>query len=75
MNIGEYLVRDFVSGDAPAIARYANNKKMWINLRAGFPHPYRQKDAEDFVARARGSWAAAAPRSIPASTWSPSRKF
>jgi len=27
-------------GDAPSIARHANNRKIWMNLRDGLPHPY-----------------------------------
>jgi ribosomal-protein-alanine N-acetyltransferase len=51
LEIGDYLIRDFVPEDAPAIARYANNPKIWINLRDGFPHPYTLRDAEDFLER------------------------
>jgi RimJ/RimL family protein N-acetyltransferase len=51
MEIGDCCVRDVFAGDAPAIARYANNRKIWANLRDGFPHPYGLKDAEAFVAR------------------------
>lgn len=35
--------------DAPAIVKYANNKKIWRNLRDAFPHPYALSDAEDFL--------------------------
>ncbi len=51
LEIGDYNVRDFSAGDAPAIARYANNRKIWENLRDGFPYPYTMRDAEDFVER------------------------
>ena len=51
LEIGDFNVRDFGAGDAPAIARYANNRKIWENLRDGFPHPYTMRDAEDFVER------------------------
>lgn len=38
--------------DALSIARYANNRKIWINLRDAFPHPYSLQDAESFISRA-----------------------
>lgn len=35
--------------DAPRLAELANNKKVSINLRDGFPHPYTPADAEKFI--------------------------
>lgn len=43
------LIRPLVEGDAPSIARYANNRKVWQNLRDIFPHPYRLEDAVGFI--------------------------
>ncbi len=37
---------------APSIARYADNKNIWQNLRDGFPHPYTLSDAERFISMA-----------------------
>jgi ribosomal-protein-alanine N-acetyltransferase len=37
--------------DAPAIAKYANNRNIWINMRDAFPYPYSLQDAESFVSR------------------------
>jgi len=48
--IGAYQIRNFTSEDRDAIARYANNKKIWLNLRDGFPHPYTTEAAERFLA-------------------------
>lgn len=31
------------------MARLANNKKIWDNVRDIFPHPYSEKDAESFI--------------------------
>ena len=42
-------VRSWRPEDAPSIARYADNRKIWINLRDGFPHPYGLEDAERFI--------------------------
>lgn len=31
------------------MARYANNRKIWMNLRDAFPHPYTVQDARDYL--------------------------
>ncbi len=49
--IGEYIIRDWQMEDAPSIAKYANNNKIWMNLRDAFPHPYGIQDAESFILR------------------------
>jgi [ribosomal protein S5]-alanine N-acetyltransferase len=49
--IGDYLIRDWTNDDAEAIVKYADNRKIAMNLRDGFPHPYRRADAEDFLGR------------------------
>ena len=49
--IGDYMIRDLQVSDAPSIAKYANNRKIWINLRDVFPHPYHLTDAEEFLAQ------------------------
>jgi RimJ/RimL family protein N-acetyltransferase len=51
-SIGEYLLRNWRCDDAPSIAKYANNRRIWLNLRDGFPHPYNRKHAEEFIKRA-----------------------
>lgn len=50
--LGKYIIRDWHEDDAVSIAQYANNKKIWINLRDAFPHPYSLADAESFISRA-----------------------
>jgi RimJ/RimL family protein N-acetyltransferase len=42
-------IRTLTAADAPSLAQYANNRKIWINLRDAFPHPYSIKDAESFI--------------------------
>ena len=42
-------VRSWRMGDAEALARHANNHKIWINLRDAFPHPYTLNDAREFI--------------------------
>ncbi len=46
-------VRTFMLSDARSIALHANNRKIWMNLRDTFPHPYRLGDAREFIAHAR----------------------
>jgi [ribosomal protein S5]-alanine N-acetyltransferase len=48
--LGACIVRDWQPTDAPAIVRYADNRRVWINLRDRFPHPYALADAEEFLA-------------------------
>ncbi len=45
-------VRSWRFTDAGSLARYANNRKIWRNLRDGFPHPYSLDDATTFIAMA-----------------------
>jgi ribosomal-protein-alanine N-acetyltransferase len=49
--IGQYAIRDWKMEDAPSVARYANNRRIWLNLRDSFPHPYSLQDAESFISR------------------------
>jgi ribosomal-protein-alanine N-acetyltransferase len=42
-------VRSWRSADADSLARYANNRNVWINLRDAFPHPYTRRDARDYL--------------------------
>ena len=42
-------VRSWRTSDAEPISRYANNRKIWLNLRDRFPHPYTKRDARRFI--------------------------
>ena len=48
---GDYQIRYWQKEDAPAIAKHANNRKIWLNLRDRFPHPYNLSDAEAFLSK------------------------
>ena len=37
---GLYKLRAWRPGDELSLVRYANNRKVWVNLRDIFPHPY-----------------------------------
>jgi [ribosomal protein S5]-alanine N-acetyltransferase len=52
VDFGEWCIRSFVAADADAIVRYANNRRISINLRDRFPCPYTRADAEAFLAAA-----------------------
>ena len=49
IEFGEWMIRSFRSDDAEAIAKYANNRKVWRNLRDRFPHPYSLRHAEVWI--------------------------
>ncbi len=49
---GGAVVRAWERSDAASLVRYANNRRVWLNLRDTFPHPYTAADAEQWLARA-----------------------
>lgn len=49
------IIRTWEAGDAPSIARHANNPRIACHLRDAFPHPYTRRDAELFIAMAKRS--------------------
>ena len=49
IRFSDYMIRSWEMDDAPAIVKYANNKRIWRNLRDAFPHPYTLSDAQDFL--------------------------
>ncbi len=49
IQFGEWQVRTFRPDDAPALAKHANNRKIWRNLSHRFPHPYSIEDAEAWI--------------------------
>jgi len=44
-----FLLRPWQTGDEAALVKHANNKKIWLNLRDSFPHPYTPEDARTWV--------------------------
>lgn len=42
-------VRSWRETDAASLAYHANNRRVWINLRDRFPHPYTPADAHAFI--------------------------
>lgn len=47
------LVRTWKAADYCSLAQHANNRKIWLQLRDAFPHPYTKKDARNFIKIAR----------------------
>jgi [ribosomal protein S5]-alanine N-acetyltransferase len=42
-------VRPWRHDDAESLAKHANNRLIWLNLRDAFPHPYSLSNAESFL--------------------------
>jgi RimJ/RimL family protein N-acetyltransferase len=49
LSVAGVRLRPFGPADAPALARHANDRDIWLNLRDRFPHPYTLADAEGYV--------------------------
>ena len=47
------VVRSWRAGDEAALARNANNRKIWLNLRDVFPCPYTMEDAVNWIRSAQ----------------------
>lgn len=48
--INHVFLRPWKPEDAGALASICNNKKIWLNVRDRFPHPYTVKDAVEWIA-------------------------
>ena len=46
------VVRAWRPSDAASLARHANDRRIWLNLRDRFPHPYTLADAHAFITMA-----------------------
>jgi len=54
LTLSSCAVRSWRASDLDSLVTYANNHKIWINLRDAFPHPYTRKDGRAFIRRALG---------------------
>ena len=52
LDLGLCVIRRWREGDAISLARHANSRPVWHNLRDDFPHPYTEKHAVRFLAGA-----------------------
>jgi RimJ/RimL family protein N-acetyltransferase len=48
-----FLLRPWEEEDAPSLAWYANNHKVWDNVRDSFPCPYTEEDGKAYIALAQ----------------------
>src|SRR4051794_41181666 len=46
-------IRPWQLADLESLVRHANNRKIWLNVRDRFPHPYLIKDGRAFIKYAR----------------------
>jgi [ribosomal protein S5]-alanine N-acetyltransferase len=44
------IVRHYRADDAASLAQNGNDRRIWLNLRDRFPHPYTQETAEKYIA-------------------------
>ncbi|WPP53248.1 GNAT family N-acetyltransferase [Catalinimonas niigatensis] len=49
LHFEDFIIRPWQHGDEESLATYANNHKIWTNVRDRFPHPYTLKDAELWI--------------------------
>jgi len=52
IKIGEYTIREWAPSDEAALVKYADNRKIWLNLDDRFPHHYTAADAQEWIATA-----------------------
>ena len=55
LNLKDCVLRSWQLEDAAAVQRHADNRRIWLNVRDMFPHPYRLADAEAFMKLIVGS--------------------
>ncbi len=53
-DLGVARIRPFRPGDEAGLARHADDRRVWCNLRAGFPHPYTTEDARGWLRHLEG---------------------
>ena len=53
LNLETCTVRSWRADDVASLVAHANNRKIWINLRDRFPHPYTKSDGQAFVRASR----------------------
>ncbi len=54
LDCGSCVIRSWRAGDVDSLARIANDRAIWLNLRDRFPHPYTRTDAESWIRFASG---------------------
>jgi RimJ/RimL family protein N-acetyltransferase len=49
LQAGSAVVREWRMEDVADLAREAKDRRIWLNLRDAFPHPYALEDAKRFI--------------------------
>ena len=49
LDCGNYTIRSWRGGDEDSLVLHADNRKIWLNLRDRFPHPYTLADAQQWI--------------------------
>ena len=49
LDCGRCVVRDWTRADQRSLARFANNRNVWRNLKDRFPHPYTEAHADQWL--------------------------
>ena len=49
LSLGHCIVRSWSAADLRPLVHHANNRKVWLNLRDRFPHPYTEASGRDFL--------------------------
>jgi len=49
IDLGEWRIRSYTAADVDSLVKYANNRRISINLRDRFPFPYTRADAAGFI--------------------------
>ena len=49
LDIGGYQIRNWRPEDEDTVVKYANNRRVWINLRDVFPHPYTENNTREWI--------------------------
>jgi RimJ/RimL family protein N-acetyltransferase len=52
LDCGACVVRPWGPGDLESLVRHADNRKVWLELRDRFPHPYTRADGEAWLRHA-----------------------
>lgn len=52
IDCGICIVRSYARSDREALAAQANNRKIWLNVRDYFPHPYTLEAADQWLGHA-----------------------
>jgi len=47
------MIRPWSTLDKVALVKYANNRRVWLNMRDAFPHPYTESSADNFLEMVR----------------------